>query len=55
MDLLGFKENLQAKAEAMECGVVWLGFANGLNSYANEWEDHSNHWGTTHSSLLTVT
>ena len=21
-------------------------------SYANEWEDHSNNWGTTHSSVV---
>ena len=32
--------------------VVWLGFAFGVNSYANEWEDHPNHWGTTHSSIF---
>ena len=32
--------------------VVWLGFASGVNSYANEWEGHPNHWGTTHSSIF---
>ena len=32
--------------------VAWLGFASGVNSYANEWEDHPNHWGTTHSSVF---
>ena len=31
---------------------VWLGFVRGWNSYANEWEDHPSHWGTTHSSLF---
>ena len=23
-----------------------------VNSYANEWEDHPNHWETTHSSIF---
>ena len=32
--------------------VVWLVFASWVNSYANEWENHPNHWGTTHSSVF---
>ena len=32
--------------------VVWLVFVSWLNSYVNEWEDHPNHWGTTHSSIF---
>ena len=38
-----------------ECGplkVVWLVFPSSVISYANEWEDHSNNWGTTHSSVF---
>ena len=31
--------------------VVWLGFASWVNSYATEWENHPNPWGTTHSSF----
>ena len=27
--------------------VAWLGFASGVNSYANEWEDHPSHWEST--------
>ena len=30
--------------------VVRLVFCSWVISYANEWEDHSNNWGTTHSS-----
>ena len=29
--------------------VVWLVFSSLVKSYANEWENHPNHWGTTHS------
>ena len=32
--------------------VVWLVFAAWVMSYANEWEDHSNNWGITHSSVF---
>ena len=32
--------------------VVWLVFSSWVNSYANEREDHPNHWGTTHSSVF---
>ena len=33
--------------------VVWVGFASRVvNSYAKEWEDHFNHWGTTYSSVF---
>ena len=31
--------------------MVWLVFASWVNSYADEWEDHLNHWGTSHSSV----
>ena len=31
--------------------VVWLVFASWVNSYADEWEDHPNNWGTTHPPL----
>ena len=31
---------------------AWLGFTIGVNFYADEWEDHPNHWGTTHSSIF---
>ena len=31
---------------------VWLVFVSWVNSYANEWEDHPNHWGPTHSSIF---
>ena len=31
--------------------VMWL-FGGWVISYANEWEDHSNNWGTTHSSVV---
>ena len=29
--------------------VVWLVFASWVISYANEYKDHSNNWGSTHS------
>ena len=40
-----------------ECGghemwCVWLVFASWMISYANEWEDHSNNWRTTYSSVF---
>ena len=57
MDLLGFREKytLQGVGHCSvqglrPCNVVGLGFGSWVNSYANEWEDHPNHWGTTHSS-----
>ena len=31
---------------------VWLVFVSWVISYVNEWEDHPNHWGTTHSSIF---
>ena len=31
--------------------AAWLGFARGVNSYANECEDNPSHWGITHSSI----
>ena len=34
------------------CNMLWLVFASWVNSYANEREDHPNHWGTTHSSVF---
>ena len=39
------------RSTLQECGplnVVWLVFPSSVISYANEWEDHSNNWGTTH-------
>ena len=59
MDLFRFREkhtftgcepSQKASARAMECGVAR--FSSWINSYANEWEDHPNHWGTTHSSVF---
>ena len=38
------------RASAMECGAA--SFCQLVNSYANEWEDHPNHWGTTYSSVF---
>ena len=32
--------------------VMWLVFASWVISYANEWEGHSNNWGTTYSSVF---
>ena len=40
------------RSTLQECGpwdVMWLVFPSSVTSYANEWEGHSNHWGTTHS------
>ena len=58
VDLLGFREKHTQQGvghcRGQELGpwnVVWLGFASWVNSYANEWEDHPNHWGTTHCSV----
>ena len=58
MDLLGFteKHTLQGVGHSRGQGlgprnVAWLGFASGVNSYADDGEDHPNHWGTTHSSF----
>ena len=58
MDLLGFREKHTPQGVGHCRGLwpwngAWLGFAR-VNSYANEWEDQPNHWGTTHSCLLTV-
>ena len=57
MDLLGFteKHTLQGVGHSRGQGlglrnVAWLGFTSGVNSYADDGEDHPNHWGTTHSS-----
>ena len=39
------------RSTLQECGpwnVVCLVFPSLVISYANEWEDHSNNWGTTH-------
>ena len=30
---------------------MWLVSVGWVISYANEWEDHSNNWGTTRSSV----
>ena len=54
---------IQREAHSTGCGpsqrrlqqpwnVVWLVFKSWVISYANEWEDHSNNWGTTHSSVF---
>ena len=32
--------------------VLWLVFASWVISHANEWEYHSDNWGTTHSSVF---
>ena len=40
------------EANAVTMDVVWLGFASWVNSYASEWEDHPNYWGTTHPSVF---
>ena len=32
--------------------MVWLVLASWMISYANEWEDHSNNWRTTYSSVF---
>ena len=40
----------EGSAVAMECGG--LVFASWVISYANEWEDHSKNWETTHSSVF---
>ena len=54
MDLLGFREAYSTGCgpSQRESGAVWLGFASWVNSYTNEWEDHPNHWWTTHSSVF---
>ena len=45
MDLLGFREKRPFyRVPAMECGLTK--FCDGVNSYANEWEDHPSHWLT---------
>ena len=59
MDLLGFREKqiLQGVAisegkcsgNGMWCGYFWQAV---VISYANEWEDHSNSWGTSHSLVF---
>ena len=61
MDLLGFREKHTQQVVGHCRGqglwpwnltMVWLVFSSWVNSYANEWEDHPSHWGTTHSSLF---
>ena len=57
MDLFGFREDHTPQGVGHHRGewpwnVVWLVFASWVNSYANEWEDHPNHWGTTYSSIF---
>ena len=32
--------------------VVWLVFESWVISYANEWEDHSNNWRTSHALVF---
>ena len=54
---------VQREAHSTGCGhlrgqvqwpwnVVWLIWASWVISYANEWEDHSNNWGSTHSLVF---
>ena len=58
MDLLGFTEKHTLKSVG-HCrqqvlppwNSVWRGSASWVNSYANE-EDHTNLWGTIHSSVF---
>ena len=59
MDFFGFREKNTPQVVGHHRGqvlqpwnVVWLVFVSWLNSYVNEWEDHPNHWGTTHSSVF---
>ena len=65
MDLFGFGERHNPKSvghyRAECCGngmrygswnAVWLVFTGWVISYANEWEDHSNNWGTTYSLVF---
>ena len=56
MDLFGFRKKHPHKGVCHLRGrvrwpwnVVWLVFENWVILHANEWEDHSNNWGTTHS------
>ena len=52
MDLFGFRGKHTPQGVGHCWNVVWLVFANWVNSYANEREDHPNHWGTTHPSVF---
>ena len=59
MDLFGFREKHTPQGVGHCRGqvlrswnAVWLGFVSWVPSYATEWEDHPNHWGTTHSSVF---
>ena len=59
MDLFGFREKHTPQGVGLCRGqmlqprnVVWLVFASWVSPYANEWEDHPNYWGTTHSSIF---
>ena len=56
MDLFGFREkHIQSVGHhggEQLWNVMWLVFVGWVISYANEWEDHSNNWGTTHSSVF---
>ena len=52
MDLFGFREKHTSQVVGHHRGqvlrtwnVVWLVFVSWVNSYANEWEDHPDHWG----------
>ena len=59
MDLLGFREK-HAPQGVGHCrgqvpgpwNMVWLVFVSCVNSYADEWEDHPNRWGSTYSSVF---
>ena len=55
-DLFGFREK-PAQGVGHHRGerpwnVMWLVFVGWVISHTNEWEDHSNSWGTTHSSVF---
>ena len=52
--LFGFREKYSSQDVGHQRGwvwwprnVVWLVFPSWVISYANEWEDHPNNWGTT--------
>ena len=59
MDLFGFREKHtpqgvgHCRGQVLQpWNVLWLVFLRWVISYANEWEDHSNNWGTTHSLVF---
>ena len=59
VDLFGFRETHTPQGVGLCRGqvqrpwnVVWLVFSSWVISYANEWDDHSNSCGTTHSSVF---